>query len=339
MQCCAKILSLPPTFPRKSVILLVFIKVTLLGSLIFYARDSYREITVNRKCLRLSELNGIIDNLDEVLSMAAQMAAATGDKSWEDRYRNFEPKLNSTIKEALEVGKELGMKRAVAKTEEANIKLTSMENRAFDLIHEGKGQEASALLNSREYKDEKDIYRIGMERIAAQINDFVDMRDSEHYFKNCMLVVFVLLAVPTFIIALIVILVMIKRYESHLNKCERRFVDMSEITNAWIWDSDSKMRFTYANHVVKDILGYEPEEIIGKTLAELMAPSKFASFLPVLNDVMINPKPFLDPERELLHKDGTSRTIRVNGIPLYNHNDEFEGYRGICICHENVSKE
>ncbi len=54
------------------------------------------------------------------------------------------------------------------------------------------------------------------------IDDFINRKDDARYFRDCMLVVFVLLAVPAFIIALIVILVMIKRYEAELKKCECR---------------------------------------------------------------------------------------------------------------------
>ena len=338
MRSYSELLLLPPTFPRKSVALLVLLKIALFAVLIFYACDSYRELAVSRKCLKLSELNGVIDNLDEVLSMAAQMAVATGDKSWEDRYRDFEPKLNSTIKEAMEVGKELRMSTAVAKTSEANNRLASMENRAFALVREGQGQAASAILNSSEYKSDRDVYRKGIERLTAQINDFVEQRDNEDYFKNCMLIVFVLLAVPALIMALIVILLMIKRYESHLKKCENRFRDMSEITNAWVWESDCKMRFTYANHMVKEILGYAPGEVIGKTPAELMTPPKALAFMTFMDDATINPKPFVKSECEVLHKDGAARTVRINGIPLFDHNDEFTGYRGLCLCHETVSR-
>ena len=229
MRSYSELLLISPTFPRKSVILLVLLKIALIGVLVFYARASYRELDSYRKCLRLSELHGIIDNLDEVLTMSARMAAVTGDKSWEDRYRNFEPRLNGAMKEALEVGKELRMSCAVAKTDEANIKLVSMENRAFTLIREGQGKTAFALLNSPEYEAEKNVYRKGMERITEQMDDFINRKDDARYFRDCMLVVFVLLAVPAFIIALIVILVMIKRYEAELKRCECRFRDLGEI--------------------------------------------------------------------------------------------------------------
>ncbi len=330
MRAYSKILSMPPTFPRKSAILIALLNLGLFGVLIFYAWNSYLDLDSSRKCLRLTELSGIIDNLDEVLTMSARMATVTGDKNWEDRYRSYEPKLNSAITEALEMGKELGMSTAVAKTNAANIRRVSIENRAFELIHIGQDKAASALLSSPEYEKEKNAYRRGMERISNQINGFVSREDDASYFENCMLIVFVMLAAPALIISLMTVFVMIKRYESELKKSECRFRDMSEITKNWIWEIDSKMRFTYANSRVKELIGYTPEEVIGKTPAELMAPSEAADIIPFMDDVMNNPKPFLDSKRKIMHKDGSYRTIQVNGIPLYGHNNEFNGYRGIC---------
>src|SRR5216110_3264690 len=43
---------------------------------------------------RTEELQGTIIHLDEVLTMSARMAAATGDQQWEARYRKFEPQLD-----------------------------------------------------------------------------------------------------------------------------------------------------------------------------------------------------------------------------------------------------
>lgn len=50
--------------------------------------------------IRIEQLRGSIIHFDEVLTMSARMAAATGDLVWEERYRHFEPQLESAINEA-----------------------------------------------------------------------------------------------------------------------------------------------------------------------------------------------------------------------------------------------
>ncbi len=315
----------------------MLLKLGLLGVLVFYAWNTYRELGVPRKYLQLYELSGIIENLDEVLSMSAQMAAVTGDRKWEERYRSYEPRLNGAIKEALEVGGELQMSNAVAKTAAASVRLVSIENRAFELIQEGREKEASALLDSQEYATEKDICRGGMEQITDRINKFLSGKYDDSRFKNYMAVIFILLAVPSLIVSMIVIFVMLKRYEAELRKCERRFRDMSEITGDWIWELDEKMRFKYANCRVLEMTGYVSGDIIGKTPLDLMPPATTAELGPLMDDLKKNPKPFPDLEFTILHRNGESRKMRVNGIPLYGRENEFQGYLG--LCRNVVSKE
>src|SRR6185369_12827507 len=51
--------------------------------------------------LRVRELTGQIRYLDEVLTMSARMAAATGDLKWEKRYHDHEPQLDQVIKDLI----------------------------------------------------------------------------------------------------------------------------------------------------------------------------------------------------------------------------------------------
>jgi len=60
---------------------------------------SYEENKITKeRNYKIEELRGSIIHLDEVLTMSARMAAATGDLQWEKRYRSFEPKLDAASK-------------------------------------------------------------------------------------------------------------------------------------------------------------------------------------------------------------------------------------------------
>ena len=80
---------------------------------------------------QIEELRGVIVHLDEVLTMSARMAAATGDSRWEERYHHFEPQLDAAIKETIRIGASSSNIKAATKTDAANVKLVEMENRAF----------------------------------------------------------------------------------------------------------------------------------------------------------------------------------------------------------------
>src|SRR5688572_7273503 len=107
---------------------------------------------------RTEELRGTIVHLDEVLTMSARMAAATGDPQWESRYRRFEPQLDDAIKEILK----LAPSERLAQTYVANMRLVEMENHAFTLVRDGKTAEARAILSSQQYEMQKGIYALGM---------------------------------------------------------------------------------------------------------------------------------------------------------------------------------
>ena len=73
--------------------------------------------------------NDII-HFDEILTMSARMAAATGDIKWEKRYQEYEPKLTAAIHQAIIVSPEIYRKE----TDRSNIrkiKLLEMEHKAF----------------------------------------------------------------------------------------------------------------------------------------------------------------------------------------------------------------
>ncbi|MBU0638157.1 MAG: HAMP domain-containing protein [Planctomycetes bacterium] len=54
-----------------------------------------------------------------------------------------------------------------------------------------------------------------------------------------------------------------RRAEETLCERERRFSDIAENAKEWIWEIDATGKYTYASPIVKEILGYEPEDLIG----------------------------------------------------------------------------
>ena len=55
-----------------------------------------------------------------------------------------------------------------------------------------------------------------------------------------------------------------KRVEEALRESEERFYQVAESAGEWIWEVDANGLYTYASPVVEKMLGYRPEEILGK---------------------------------------------------------------------------
>src|SRR6185436_4134465 len=97
--------SRPPGFAGHRLSRLIIIPIVFTGFILAWLVWSnyglHRESSAfNTQTLRVTELHGVIIHLDEVTTNSARMAAVTGDKQWEERYRSLEPKLDKAIKDA-----------------------------------------------------------------------------------------------------------------------------------------------------------------------------------------------------------------------------------------------
>jgi signal transduction histidine kinase/ActR/RegA family two-component response regulator len=154
---------------------LVFLTLISLGT-----SNAYRALEeVSTHELRLQGLIGRIVHLDEVLTMSARMAAATGELHWEERYRRFEPELAAAIQEAGRLASESYAPFA-AETEAANHILVAMERGAFALVRRGLRKEAASALFSDAYKERKRVYAAGMEALTEAIEER-SRRDRQGY--------------------------------------------------------------------------------------------------------------------------------------------------------------
>ncbi len=120
-----------------------------------------------------------------------------------------------------------------------------------------------------------------------------------------------------------------KKIIDSLKESEKRFHDIALSSADWIWEVDIEGKYTFASGKVRQILGYEPHEIIGKTPFDLM-PSKEAQRISEAFIRAISEKqPIVDLENWNLTKDGKEVLLLTNGVPILAESGEFLGYRGV----------
>ena len=120
-----------------------------------------------------------------------------------------------------------------------------------------------------------------------------------------------------------------KQVEELLRKNKERFRNLTELTSDWIWEVDKKGFYTYVSPKIHDMLGYKPEEIIGKTPFDLMPPDEANRVSKIFNTIVASQQPFDCLENINLHKDGHPVVFETSGIPVFGSDGEFCGYRGI----------
>ena len=164
-------------FPTRSLALGMFLTallVTLGGAGVWRLYGDARELATTE--LRLRELTGRIMLFDEILTMSARMAAATGDGRWESRYQEHEPKLTAALEGALVLAPEVYASGAASQTSTANTALVALETRALEALRGGDRLAAAALLFSEEYEANKKTYAGGMAQTVALVDARIEDR-------------------------------------------------------------------------------------------------------------------------------------------------------------------
>jgi PAS domain S-box-containing protein len=120
-----------------------------------------------------------------------------------------------------------------------------------------------------------------------------------------------------------------KQAENVLRESEARFRSMVEATSDWIWETDADDVYIYSSPKIKDFLGHEAHEVLGRTPFDLM-PRHEAERLRIQFHTFKNSrKPFFGLENKNLHKDGRLIVLESSGVPVFDSNGNFAGYRGI----------
>ncbi len=114
-----------------------------------------------------------------------------------------------------------------------------------------------------------------------------------------------------------------------LEESKERYRNLIETTSDWIWESDSDGRYTYSSPRVKDLLGYLPEEIINKTLMDIVSPQQAKTFRTTFKNLIGNQQPINGLENICLGKTGQIVVLENNAVPIFDDQDNFLGYRGI----------
>ena len=120
-----------------------------------------------------------------------------------------------------------------------------------------------------------------------------------------------------------------KRMESALRESEAKFQNLVETVSDLVWEVDRNGIYTYVSPKVKDILGYAPEELLGKTPFDLMPAFEARRVAETFRAVSERAEPFQGLENINRHRDGHFVVIETSGAPVFDAEGRFQGYRGV----------
>ena len=119
-----------------------------------------------------------------------------------------------------------------------------------------------------------------------------------------------------------------RRIEAKLKESETRFRDIAENALEWIWEIDSAGKYTYSSPVVKQILGYKPDEVIGKFFYDFFHRDEKKQLKKTAFKTFSLKKPFRKFINRNVSKDGKVVVLLTSGVPLLDAKGMLIGYRG-----------
>ncbi len=99
--------------------------------------------------------------------------------------------------------------------------------------------------------------------------------------------------------------------------------------NELVWEIDIKGAYRYISSHIEVVLGYTPEEMIGKRAADFMSEEEAKRFSELFDEIISEEESFSKIINTCIHKDGSKVYMETSGHPFYNEDGKLLGYRGI----------
>ncbi|MGH1481758.1 MAG: PAS domain S-box protein [Geminicoccales bacterium] len=125
-----------------------------------------------------------------------------------------------------------------------------------------------------------------------------------------------------------------RRSEEALRESEQRFKDIAEVTSDWFWEMDADLRFSYFSDRTAELSGTDVDATLGMKRSEIdieMNDGWKQHF-----DDLENRRSFRDFRYVKQGNDGKTYHISISGVPVFDNDGIFKGYRGAGT---NITKE
>lgn len=121
----------------------------------------------------------------------------------------------------------------------------------------------------------------------------------------------------------------LKEGERIIRESEERFNQLAEQSGTVTWEVDSNGLYTFVSQVSRVVLGYRPDELVGRMhFYDLYPETEREAFRTSCLATFERKEPFENIVNAILAKNGRHIWVSTNGIPLLDHDGTLRGYRG-----------
>lgn len=115
---------------------------------------------------------------------------------------------------------------------------------------------------------------------------------------------------------------------SDLRLSEQRLGALAQSTSDWVWELNEDLEYVYVSPRVKDLLGYDPEKVLGRRPFDFM-PARHAKLAAeAFRAFLEQGRLFTGYETEKRHKNGNRVYVESMGVPVYE-GGRIVGIRGV----------
>jgi two-component system, cell cycle sensor histidine kinase and response regulator CckA len=120
-----------------------------------------------------------------------------------------------------------------------------------------------------------------------------------------------------------------ERAQVALREGEKRYRNLVESTLDWVWICDINGRGTFSNEAVEQLLGYKPDEVVGRISSELLHPEDQQRVEPWFRKAVEQKRGWKSSTMRWLHKDGSVRFLESTAQPIFDSHGQLVGFTGI----------
>jgi len=112
---------------------------------------------------------------------------------------------------------------------------------------------------------------------------------------------------------------------------EARYDDLLDSINGWVWEVNEKGIYAFCSRNISDLLGYKPEEMVGKSIFDFMPSEESKRVKHIFNETIRKKEPIKKLEKWNIRKDGKKACMIASCVPFFDDAGNLCGYRGVDI--------
>lgn len=124
--------------------------------------------------------------------------------------------------------------------------------------------------------------------------------------------------------------------KNSLVESEKKFRTIIETTPDVIWDMTLDGVITYTSPRCVEMLGFQPDELIGRRVADLHPPDKAGEMKDLFSDAKVLKPGYFSIDAPFIRKDGREIIVNIRSTLLYDENGSHSGFR--CVARDVTTK-